>query len=81
MIFRVNAVAEDGSRHTIYQYFLETETDGWVEPQIPMDDYWQQTILLQFQVHANENLLHDHGYWANPRFVIDSLVWFRNPKS
>jgi hypothetical protein len=36
-----------------------------------MHDYWQQTISLQFQVHANGNVLHDHGYWANPRFVIN----------
>jgi hypothetical protein len=73
MTFRVNIVDNAGDQHTIYQTSLDTNIENWTEPSLPMDDFWGQTVLLQFQVHANGNLLHDHGYWANPRFVVDNL--------
>jgi hypothetical protein len=72
MTFRVNIVDNADGQHTIYQTSLDTITEIWTEPSLPMDDFWGQTVLLQFQVHANGNLLHDHGYWANPRFVVDN---------
>jgi hypothetical protein len=72
MTFRVNIVDNAGGQHTIYQTSMETITENWTEPSLPMEEYWGQTILLQFQVHADANLLHDHGYWANPRFIVDN---------
>ncbi len=72
MTFRVNIVDNMGVTQTIYHESLDTITEDWLVPRIPMDKYWQQTITVQFQVHANNNLLHDHGYWANPRFITSS---------
>jgi len=70
MAFRINLVDDMGVTQTIYYESIDTVTEDWIMSEIPMDEYWQQTISLQFQVYANNNLLHDHGYWANPRFVI-----------
>jgi hypothetical protein len=70
MTFRVNLVDTAGIPHTIYRMSLETIIENWTEPSLPMDGFAGQSVLLQFQVEANANLLHDHGYWANPRFVV-----------
>jgi hypothetical protein len=72
MTFRVNIIDAAGNKQTIYQTSIDAAARDWIEPKLPMNEYWQQTVSLQFQVHANSNLLHDHGYWANPRFVVDN---------
>jgi hypothetical protein len=45
--------------------------DGWKVVTIPADEYWGRPVRLRLQVFAGNNSLHDWGYWANPRFVID----------
>jgi hypothetical protein len=70
LTFRVNIVDNADEQQTIYQ--TSTLTEAWTELSLPMDDYWKQTILLQFQIQANTRLMHDRGYWANPRLVVDT---------
>jgi hypothetical protein len=73
MTFRVNVVTDAGEKQTIFQSSVDILSEDWTELKLPMDAYWGQTVLLQFQVYANANLLHDHGYWANPRFVTSAV--------
>lgn len=72
LTFRVNIIDNAGGRQTICRTSLDASTTDWTEPSLPMDDYWKQTISLKFQVRANASLARERGYWANPRFVVDT---------
>jgi len=76
MTFRVRAIRPSGESTVLFIAFLEpdqTKTKSqWTDVSLPMGDYWGETIDLYLEVFAGNNLLHDHGFWANPRFVVDN---------
>ena len=75
MIFRVRVEDMLGKSDVIYETSVETSAPGlaagWKTALIPMERYWGQPVKLRLEVFAGANDLHDYGYWANPRFVID----------
>ncbi len=74
LIFRVRATDASGTTHTLFNQFVDvnehSDDNPWTDISIPMKDYWGQEIELRFETAANNNVLHDHAYWANPRFTI-----------
>ena len=75
MIFRVRAIDAGGNSQTLFEQFIDSSDHGpdnpWTDVPIPMSDYWGKTIELRFETGSGGNIIHDHGYWANPRFTID----------
>jgi hypothetical protein len=75
MIFRVRAIDAGGNSQTLFEQFVDSNDHGpdnpWTDVSIPMSDYWGKTIELRFETGSGGNIIHDHGYWANPRFTID----------
>jgi hypothetical protein len=75
MAFRVRLMDQSGQTETLLETFLTAGEAGteevWQEVAIPLQPYWNQAVVLRLEVSAGKNALHDQGYWANPRFVID----------
>lgn len=44
-------------------------TQTWQTININPAAFVDRPIRVQLQVQAGQNALHDHGYWANPRFI------------
>lgn len=76
MTFRVRLSQQEGQEETIYQRTLASDLQaGWLEATIPMDDYWGKQVVLRLEVvAAGDSNGPQAGYWANPRFVIDSAA-------
>ena len=74
MIFRVRAIDAGGNSKTLFEQFVSTGEHGadnpWTDVTIPMSDYAGKDIELRFETAAGGNIIHDHGYWANPRFTV-----------
>jgi hypothetical protein len=75
MLFRVIVTRPSRESEIIYSDFVEPQKNNifepWTEVSIPMNKYWGVDVEIRLEVAAGENLIHDHGYWANPRFVIE----------
>jgi hypothetical protein len=76
MVFRVRIEDSVGSSDVLYETRVETSGPGmdagWQMAMVPVERYWEQPVKLRLEVFARANNLHDYGYWANPRFVIDN---------
>jgi hypothetical protein len=46
-------------------------TDGWLDISLPLQAYWEQPIILSFEVMSKDIISQPTGYYANPRFTID----------
>jgi hypothetical protein len=75
LIFRVRATDASGNTLTLFNRFVDvnehSNDNPWTDISTPMKDFWGQEIELRFETAAKYSLIHDHGYWANPRFTID----------
>jgi hypothetical protein len=77
MVFRVRVQGISGRLDTIFETFVENSAPGmpagWAEASVSLEAYWGQTVKMYFEVAAGANALHDYGYWANPRLVVDAF--------
>ena len=76
MHFRITITGPSNQSEIIYQEFVEVKrndsSEPWTEVTIPIQNYWGVNAEIRLEVAAGGNLIHDHGYWANPRFVIEA---------
>ena len=72
MAFRVRIQGPSGELEQVFATFLQPDlpgmASGWRKYRVPMEAYWDQTILVRLEVSAGANSLHDLGYWADPWF-------------
>ena len=76
MAFRVRIQKPSGELEQVFATFLQPDlpgmASGWREVSVPLEAYWDQTILVRLEVSAGANSSHDLGYWSNPRLVRDT---------